>query len=255
MLVKFFSKNNLDAGNNELQTFFRNILYLRNMKMLVIEDEKDLRSTISSYFEKMGELVLTAENKFEAEDRLVSHQFDVIILDITLPDGSGIDILPMISKTQENAGVLILSAKNSLDDKINGLDLGADDYLTKPFHLAELNSRVKALVRRKVYKGDNHIQFNEIKINISENQAYINEELLSLTKKEFSLLLYLINNKNRVLTKESIAEHLWGDNLDYIENYDFIYTHIKNLRKKIESAGGEDYLNTVHGIGYKYGNA
>lgn len=223
------------------------------MKLLVIEDERDLRNAIAAFFEKMGELVLTAKSKLEAEDRLISHQFDTIILDITLPDGSGIDILPVISKTQENSGVLILSAKNSLDDKIKGLDLGADDYLTKPFHLAELNSRVKALVRRKVYKGDTSVSFNEIKVNISQNQAYVNDELLLLTKKEFMLLLYLISNKNRVLTKESIAEHLWGDNIDYLENYDFIYTHIKNLRKKILSAGGNDYLHTVHGIGYKYG--
>ncbi|CAG5082872.1 response regulator transcription factor [Parvicella tangerina] len=225
------------------------------MKLLIVEDEKDLRETVAEFFRKMGELVITAEDKIEAEDKLISHQFDVVILDITLPDGSGMGILPMISKTQESSGVLILSAKDSLDDKINGLDRGADDYLTKPFHLGELNSRVKALVRRKVYKGDTYIQFNEIKVNISENQAYVNGELLPLTKKELTLLLYLINNKNRVLTKESIAEHLWGDNLDYIENYDFIYTHIKNLRKKIERAGGEDYLNTVHGIGYKYGNS
>jgi len=147
---------------------------------------------------------------------------------------------------------LILSAKNSLDDKIKGLDLGADDYLTKPFHLAELNSRVKALIRRKIFKGENIIRFNEITINLSEKQVCINEELLSLTKKEYSLLLYLINNKNRVLTKDSIAEHLWGDNIDFLENYDFIYTHIKNLRKKILKLGGEDYLKTIHGIGYKY---
>ncbi|MFD1550771.1 DNA-binding response regulator [Putridiphycobacter roseus] len=224
------------------------------MKLLLIEDENDLSTIIANYFKKMGELVIIAQNKFEAEDRLVSHQFDVIILDITLPDGNGIDILPTIKKTQENAGILILSAKNSLDDKIKGLDLGADDYLTKPFHLAELNSRIKALVRRKIFKGADVIHFNEINISLTEKQAYINRELLVLTKKEFMLLLYFINNTNRILTKESIAEHLWGEDLDFIENYDFIYTHIKNLRKKILAMGGTDYLNTVHGIGYKYCN-
>lgn len=222
------------------------------MKLLIIEDEQELRNTIADFFKKIGELVITAKDKFEAEDKLITHQFDVIILDITLPDGSGIDIIPVINQTQDNSGVLILSAKNSLDDKIKGLDLGADDYLTKPFHLAELNSRVKALIRRKIFKGDKIIQFNEISINTSENQAYINDKPLALTKKEFTLLLYFINNKNRVLTKESIAEHLWGDNIDFLENYDFIYTHIKNLRKKVLLIGGTDYLNTVHGIGYKY---
>ena len=222
------------------------------MKLLIIEDEKELRSSIADFFNNNGDLAVTAENKIEAEDKLVSHQFDIIILDITLPDGSGIDILPIIKQTQDNSGVLILSAKNSLDDKINGLDLGADDYLTKPFHLAELNSRAKALVRRKVFKGEKIIYFEEISINITEKQSYINKQLLPLTKKEFTLLLYFITNKNRVLTKESIAEHLWGDSIEYYDNYDFIYTHIKNLRKKIQIVGGTDYLNTIHGIGYKY---
>ncbi len=221
------------------------------MKLLIIEDEKDLRTTVSEFFLKLEQLVVIAGSKLEAEDQLLSHQFDVIILDITLPDGSGIELLPTIADTQENAGVLILSAKNSLDDKVQGLDLGADDYLTKPFHLTELNSRVKALVRRKVFKGEKIIEFNEIKINIAESQAYINDEPVSLTKKEFTLLLYFVNNKNRVLTKESIIEHLWGESVDYLDNYDIIYTHIKNLRKKILSIGGNDYLKTVHGIGYK----
>lgn len=222
------------------------------MKLLVIEDESGLREAIQSFFAKTGEIVLVAANKFEAEDQLISHQFDVIILDITLPDGNGIDLISVIKSTQENASILILSAKNSLDDKINGLDLGADDYLTKPFHMGELNSRIKALVRRNVFRGEDHLDFNEIRINLSEGQVYINEQLLPLTKKEYSLLLYFVNNKNRVLTKESIAEHLWGDQLDLMDNFDFIYTHIKNLRKKIVTNGGEDYLKTVHGIGYKY---
>lgn len=222
------------------------------MKLLVIEDESGLREAIQSFFVKTGEIVLVAANKFEAEDQLITHQFDVIILDITLPDGNGIDLISVIKSTQENASILILSAKNSLDDKINGLDLGADDYLTKPFHMGELNSRIKALVRRNVFRGEDHLDFNEIRINLSEGQVYINGQLLPLTKKEYSLLLYFVNNKNRVLTKESIAEHLWGDQLDLMDNFDFIYTHIKNLRKKIVTNGGEDYLKTVHGIGYKY---
>lgn len=224
------------------------------MKLLVIEDEHELRNSISDFFNKSGAIAIGAANKFEAEDKLISHQFDAIVLDITLPDGNGIDIIPIIKETQSNSGILILSAKNSLDDKIKGLDLGADDYLTKPFHLAELNSRIKALVRRNVYKGEDSVSFNEIRVNLSESQAYIDHAVIQLTKKEFDLLLYLINNQNRVLTKESIAEHLWGDNIEYLENYDFIYTHIKNLRKKIVANGGNDYLKTVHGIGYKYGN-
>ena len=222
------------------------------MKLLIIEDESDLIETIAEFFKKMGELVIAVRTKFEAEDKLLTHQFDVIILDITLPDGSGIDLIPIIKNTQENSGVLILSAKNSLDDKIAGLDLGADDYLTKPFHLAEFNSRIKALIRRKIFKGDDVIHFHEIRINLNENQAYINDTQLVLTKKELSLLLFFVNNSNRILTKESIAEHLWGDDIDFMENYNFIYTHIKNLRKKILEVGGIDYLKTIHGIGHKY---
>lgn len=222
------------------------------MKLLIVEDEKDLREVIGAFFKNSGEIVITAKDKFESEDKLLSHQFDVVILDITLPDGSGIELIPIIKQSQKNAGILILSAKNSLDDKVAGLDLGADDYITKPFHMAELNSRIKALVRRNLYKGESILEFNEISINLTESQVYINDTLMVLTKKEFSLLLYLINNKNRILTKEAIAEHLWGDNIDFLESYDFIYTHIKNLRKKITSSSGRDYLKTVHGIGYKY---
>jgi len=222
------------------------------MKMLIVEDELELQKVVTTFFKKSGCIVVSALNKFEAEDKLLSHQFDVIILDITLPDGSGLNLLPIIRESQTNSGVLILSAKNSLDDKIEGLDQGADDYITKPFHLSELNSRVNAIIRRKQLKGDDVISFNEIRINHTEKQAYVNDALIPLTNKEFALLLFFVTNQKRVLTKESIAEHLWGDNLDYLENYDFIYTHIKNMRKKIEAAGGNDYLRTVHGLGYKY---
>jgi len=222
------------------------------MKLLIVEDESELREAIAAFFRSSGAVVIVSENVFEAEDKLRTNQFDCVLLDITLPDGSGIELLPIIKQTQENAGILILSAKNSLDDKIDGLDLGADDYMTKPFHMAELNSRVKALLRRNVYQGENVLKFNEIEINLTENQAYIEGALIELTKKEFSLLLYFVNNKNRILTKEAIAEHLWGEAIDGLDNFDFIYTHIKNLRKKIVKMNGTDYLKTVHGIGYKF---
>jgi DNA-binding response OmpR family regulator len=222
------------------------------MKLLIIEDEVELCQTISNFLKKEIDVVMTAFNKKEATDKLLYNQYEIIILDIGLPDGNGLDILATIKKYQENPCIIIISAKNSLDDKVNGLDLGADDYITKPFHLAELNSRIKALTRRKIFQSEDILNFNEIAINLSENQAYINSSQLELTKKEYALLLYFITNKNRVLTKESIAEHLWGDSIDFLENYDFIYTHIKNLRKKIDRLGGTDYLKTVHGIGYKY---
>ena len=222
------------------------------MKLLIIEDEVDLCLTISNFLKKEIDVVMTAFNKKEATEKLLYNQFDIVILDIGLPDGNGLEILTTIKQYQEKPCVIIVSAKNSLDDKIKGLDLGADDYITKPFHLAELNSRVKALARRKIFHSEEVLRFNEISINLTENQSYINDQLIELTKKEFALLLYFITNKNRVLTKESIAEHLWSDSIDFLDNYDFIYTHIKNLRKKIDQLGGTDYLKTVHGIGYKY---
>lgn len=222
------------------------------MKLLVVEDERELREALLNFFKAEGTIPVSAKDLFEAEDQLMLQQFDVVILDIGLPDGSGLSLLDVIRSTQDNCGVLILSAKNSLDDKIQGLDNGADDYLTKPFHLTELNSRVKALVRRKVFNGNSTIDFEEISINTDDNEVRINGENVTLTKKELSLLIYFVSNKDRVLTKESIAEHLWEYSIGYSDNYDFIYTHIKNLRKKIELAGGNDYLKTVHGIGYKY---
>jgi len=225
------------------------------MKLLIIEDEKELRESIANFFKKMIISVTKAANKQEGGTLLLSNQFDIIVLDLTLPDGNGLDLLPLIKDTQNNAGTIILSAKNSIPDKVNGLGLGADDYLAKPFHLTELNARINALIRRKVFKGENIVRFNEISINTSENQAYVNDQMLSLTKKEFMLLLYFINNKNRVITKESIAEHLWGDDGGFIDNYDFMYAHIKNLRKKIAANQGKNYIKTVHGIGYKYTSA
>ena len=222
------------------------------MKLLIVEDEIELQKAIEDYFKLQHFIVFNASNKFEAEDLMLLHQFDIILLDIGLPDGNGIDLLPIIKNTQKNSGVLIISAKNSIDDKIKGLDLGADDYITKPFHLAELNSRVKALLRRKNVDQNKLLEFNEIKLNTTDFEAFINEKSLNLTSKEFQLLLYFVSNKHRVLTKEAIAEHLWGENSGYIDNFDFIYTHIKNLRKKIDLSGGADYLKTIHGLGYKY---
>jgi len=222
------------------------------MKLLIVEDEKDLNQLLTDFFKKSGEIVLSTVNKFQAEDELLINQFDVVLLDITLPDGSGLDLIPIIKSMQTNAGLLIISAKNSLDDKIKGLDLGADDYITKPFHLAEINSRVNALMRRKVFHGQESLVFNEIRINLHENQVYVNDQAIALTRKEYDLVNYFVINKNRVLMKESIAEHLLGNSIEFSDNFDFIYTHIKNIRKKIETAGGKDYLNSVHGMGYKF---
>lgn len=222
------------------------------MKILIVEDEKELLQSISDYLERDEIICESASNYNEAEDKIVTFNYEIVVLDITLPDGNGLDLIKLIKEIQPDTRILIVSAKASLDDKINGLNLGADDYITKPFHLAELNSRINAIIRRKNYNGKNEVQFNEIVIDVSNHQVMVHLNELQLTRKEYDLLLYLVINKNKVLTKESIAEHLWGDHIGMADNFDFVYTHIKNLRKKIEFAGGADYLRTIYGMGYKF---
>jgi DNA-binding response OmpR family regulator len=157
----------------------------------------------------------------------------------------------MAQKDNQTA-IVIVSARNSLDDRLTGLNIGADDYVTKPFYMPELVARIKSVVRRRGYQEKNEILFNEIKVVPDEMIMYIKEKPVSLTKKEHELLLYLISNQNKVLTKESIAEHLWGDHADMADSFDFIYSHIKNLRKKITDSGGNDYLKSIYGVGYKF---
>jgi DNA-binding response OmpR family regulator len=222
------------------------------MKILIIEDEKELVRTIKKFLEAEGFLCETACSWFEAEDSLSVYNYDIIILDLTLPGGNGLDLIRLIKARNRQAGLLIVSAKNSLDDKIKGLDMGADDYITKPFHLAELNSRIKSLARRQHFDGANELIFNEIKINTDSGEVFVNGTIVDLTRKEYQILLYFIINRNKVITRESIAEHVWGDNISYADNYDFIYSHIKNIRRKIELNNGKDYLHNVYGIGYKF---
>jgi DNA-binding response OmpR family regulator len=222
------------------------------MKILIIEDEKELVEVIKNFLEPEGFLCETACSYFEAEDSLSAYNYDIIILDLTLPGGDGLDLIKLIKNRNRQAGLLIVSAKNSLDDKIKGLDMGADDYITKPFHLAELNSRIKSLARRRHFEGSNELIFNEIKINIDFSEVFVNGTTIDLTNKEYEILLYFIVNRNKVITRESIAEHVWGDNISYVDNYDFIYSHIKNIRKKIELNNGRNYLHNIYGIGYKF---
>lgn len=222
------------------------------MKILVVEDNEELAQNMIDYLQREGYVSELASNYKEAIDKLSSFAYDSVVLDIMLPDGNGLQLLAYIKLQKLKSGVLIVSAKNALDDKVSGLELGADDYLTKPFHLPELNARLRAIYRRKQLEGDNEVTFKEIYVNIEQMEVQVNGNPVDLTKKEYALMLYFLTNKSRVITRQSIAEHLWGDYTENLLNFDFVYQHVKNLRKKIVQAGGNDYIETVYGIGYKF---
>ncbi|GET31440.1 DNA-binding response regulator [Prolixibacter bellariivorans] len=222
------------------------------MKILIVEDEQSLADDLVTYLASEGNICEPAYDYFTAEDKLAAFHYDIVLLDINLPDGNGLQLLHQMREHEPPPGVLIISARDSLDDKLKGLDLGADDYLTKPFHLAEVNARVKALGRRRLFGGKTEIRYHEISIDPESGTARVNEQQPELTRKEFALLQYFVTNQNRVMTKEAIAEHLWGDYMEMAGNFDFIYTHIKNLRRKLTDAGANDYIRTVYGMGYKW---
>ncbi len=222
------------------------------MKLLIVEDELELLTNIETYLTRGDVVCETASSFASARDKLTGFSYDIVVLDLMLPDGDGFSVLRLLKEVQPETGVLIISAKNALDDKIKGLELGADDYLTKPFHLPELNARLKAIYRRRKFQGRDLIEFGDIVIQPDTHDVFIVDEELPLTVKEYELLLFFVANKGRVLTKQTIAEHLWGDNVDLLDSFDFVYQHIKNLRKKITEAGAPDYIQTIYGLGYKF---
>lgn len=222
------------------------------MKLLLVEDEKDLARSIIEFITDENYNIDAVHNFNEAKEKISLLEYECALIDIMLPDGSGFDLVKLLQKNQPNCGIIIITAKDSLDDKINGLSLGADDYITKPFHLAELNARINSVIRRRNFEGKNEIILNEITVDTQKREVKICEIPIELTRREYDILIFLLSNKNRILTKESIVEHVWGDNSNAFDNFDFIYTHVKNLRKKITDAGGKDYIISVYGIGYKF---
>ncbi|MDR4890637.1 MULTISPECIES: response regulator transcription factor [unclassified Chryseobacterium] len=222
------------------------------MKILVIEDEAALSKSIITYLGQENYLCEVAPNINTAVEKIDSYDYDCILLDISLPDGNGLSVLKILKEDHKTDGVIIISAKDSIDDKIAGLQLGADDYIPKPFHLSELSARIAAVIRRRRFNGDNILVFHEITIDTLAKTVTANNQKVDLTKTEYDLLLYFTINKNRVLSKTAIAEHLSGENADVYDNYDFIYAHIKNMKKKLTAVGCNDYLKSIYGMGYKF---
>jgi DNA-binding response OmpR family regulator len=221
------------------------------MKILIIEDEKSLRDSIKQYLEYQGFVCETADNFGSGRDKVSEFTYDCIVVDIGLPDGNGLDIVSFIKEMESKAGIIIISARNALDDKLQGLELGSDDYLTKPFHLSELNARINAILRRRKLEGSKIMRFKELALDPQAQRLTVNDQPVDLTEKEYQLLEYFIVNQRRVLTKAAIAEHIWGDEYVQASDYDFIYSHIKNVRKKLMDAGSGDYIKTVYRSGYR----
>jgi DNA-binding response OmpR family regulator len=222
------------------------------LKLLVIEDEPVLLENIREYFSGEGNICETAGNLKAAIDKIGLYEYDCIVLDIGLPDGSGLDVLKYLKETDKDEGVLIISARNSLEEKLTGLNLGADDYIIKPFHLAELRARIMAVYRRRMFRGTNVLKYETIEINMDAMEVIIQGESVFFTRKEYEMLLYFIANKGKVVARTALAENLWRDEVNLGESFDFIYTHIKNIRKKLLDHTGKDYFKSVYGIGYRF---
>ena len=222
------------------------------MKILIVEDNPDLRENILTYLSRENYICESAEDYEQGFDKIMSHSYDLVLIDIMLPKGNGLQLLQDLISVRPQTGSIIISARNALDDKVKGLEIGADDYLTKPFQLPELLARIKAVHRRNQLEGTDILSLGNFEINTSTRVVSVNGETLNLTPKEYDLLLYFASNKNRVLSKQTIAEHLWGDYVDHLENLDFVYQHIKNLRKKMNEAGAGDYIKSVYSVGYKF---
>jgi DNA-binding response OmpR family regulator len=222
------------------------------MKLLLLEDEISLGEVIRQYLAGEGYVCEWVKDIPDALDKIAVYEYDCVLLDLMLPSGSGLEVVKALKIQNVECGIIILSAKDSLEDKLLGLDLGADDYLPKPFHLSELNSRIKSILRRRRFNGENEIVFNELTIIPAAQEVKVLGNPIVLTRKEYNLLLYLLTNKNRVLTKSNIAEHLYGDEIDQADTFNFLYSHVKNLRKKMVDTGSVDYIQSVYGIGYKF---
>ncbi|WP_300664970.1 response regulator transcription factor [Fluviicola sp.] len=221
------------------------------MKVLVVEDEPEMLESIERALRQENAVVESAANLQEALDKALIYEYDCILLDVNLPDGSGLELLQELKNNNKSDGVLIISARNSLDDKLEGLNLGADDYLTKPFHFSELIARIRSIVRRKKFDGNALVEIGNIQADVTNQSVSVHHKPVTLNRKEFAILMYLISNKGRLVHKTALAEHVWGDNIDESDNFEFIYSQIKNLRKKMNDLDSGIEIQSIYGVGYK----
>ena len=221
------------------------------MKILIVEDESSLCEMMQETLEKERYIVETASNFSDAKEKIELYEYDCILLDIMLPDGNGLDLLKALKTLHKSEGVIIISAKDEIEDKVLGLELGADDYLAKPFHLAELKARIKSLIRRNQSKGENCISFENVTLYPDQYKVTVNNEALELNRKEYDILHFFITRPDRVINKTMVAEAVWGDHIDQVDNFDFIYAQMKNLRKKLQSTTAEIEIKAIYGLGYK----
>jgi DNA-binding response OmpR family regulator len=223
------------------------------MKLLIVEDELELLKSLEDFASKEGYMYDSSEGLHSALEHIALYNYDCIVLDINLPDGNGFDLLESLYKEGKTNGVIILSARDSLDDKLKGLGLGADDYLTKPFYFSELNARIKAIIRRKQFKTNKLVRFANLIIEPDQYLVGVNdlENLISFTKKEYAILTHLINNHKRVISKVSLAEYIWGDYVDEAQSFDFLFSQIRNLKRKLKDAGAQVEISNIYGVGYQ----
>lgn len=221
------------------------------MKLLVIEDDPSLRDLIGRALSEEGYVVETASSFAEADAKIAGYSYDCILLDIMLPGGSGLRLLDHIRRQQKRENVIIISAKDSLDDKIYGLEHGADDYLAKPFHMAELKARIRSVLRRGRTGGNLSIELGNVSIQPDNGYVEVAGSQLQLLKKEFDILLYFMQRPNHLVDKSVLAEAVWGDHADQADNYHFVYAQVKNLRRKLQAAGADIEIKAVYGFGYK----
>jgi DNA-binding response OmpR family regulator len=222
------------------------------MQVLIVEDEAPLMESMVSYLEMEGFRCEQAGDYHTALGVLDKHEYICLLIDLNLPGGDGLDLVRLVRQNQNRPGIIIISARNTIEERVKGLEMGADDYLVKPFHLSELVARVHSVARRTRMQGEEVLQFGLIRVIPEERTCFVNERQVDLTRKELDLLLYLMSNRNRVVTKESIADYLWGEYGGGYGSYDFVYTHLKNLRRKMEEAGCPDYIRNMYGVGYKF---